>query len=120
MDEAEIEQLLDEFGAFDDSDVDEVVESDHNTDSEQSDNENEVEYDPVPPGIGILPDLRNAQEMESASDTAEPSQQEIEADLDDLPPAFRIYYLIHLMLKRWRLMQQNLVNKGYINNNHVS
>lgn len=62
MDCAQIENFLDELGACDDSDVDIVNESDHNTDTEQSDNENYVENDPVPPGYGILPDIQPPQQ----------------------------------------------------------
>ncbi|KAG8288326.1 hypothetical protein J6590_018846 [Homalodisca vitripennis] len=88
--DAQIEHVLDELGAYDDSDVDEVEESEHNTDSELSDNENVVEYDPVPPGIRILPDFPPAQEMDIAEDTVETSQHKLENDLDDFPLAFRI------------------------------
>lgn len=62
MDCAQIENYLDELGACDDSDVDIVNESDHNTDTEQSDNKNYVENDPVPPGYGILPDIQPPQQ----------------------------------------------------------
>jgi hypothetical protein len=48
MNEEQIRQFFDELRAFDDIDVDEVHESDH---SEQSDNENQIEYDPVPTGM---------------------------------------------------------------------
>lgn len=58
-----LDEVLDELWGYDDSDVDEVEESDHNTDTESSDDDNEEGYDPVPPGIGILPDLPTPQEL---------------------------------------------------------